>query len=137
MSRPLTPINHGEHRSKTFPKAEGGTQKAEKMKILRIDLWTWRGRIDRAECATPPVVAFRELPPPEDWVFHAGVAYPVRAPIDGHGAGALRHCVFSTGAFEEPIEIWDEPRLLKFSVASQPARMRVPVAGDCKGEDTP
>jgi hypothetical protein len=32
--------------------------------------------------------------------------------------------VFSTGAFVEPIEIWDEPRLLKFSVTENPAPMR-------------
>jgi len=40
------------------------------------------------------------------------------------GPGAERHCVFSTGAFVEPIEIWDEPRQLKFSVTSNPAPMQ-------------
>jgi hypothetical protein len=29
--------------------------------------------------------------------------------------------VFSTGPFIEPIEVWDEPRLLRFSVAENPA----------------
>lgn len=70
------------------------------------------------------VVAFSELPPPEDWVFRTGVAYPIRAQIEGRGPGAVRHCVFSTGAFDEPIEVWDAPRLLKFSVTSQPASMQ-------------
>jgi hypothetical protein len=69
------------------------------------------------------VVEFSELPPPEEWLFRRGIAYPVRARIDGRGAGAVRHCVFSTGAFVEPIEVWDEPRLLKFSVASSPPAM--------------
>jgi hypothetical protein len=31
--------------------------------------------------------------------------------------------VFSTGAFVEPIEVWDEPRLLKFGVTAQPPIM--------------
>jgi hypothetical protein len=69
------------------------------------------------------VVAFTEIPPPKEWIFRAGVAYPMRAEIQGTGPGAQRRCVFSTGAFIEPIEVWDEPRLLKFSVESNPAPM--------------
>lgn len=69
------------------------------------------------------VVAFAEIPPPREMIFRAGVAYPIRAEISGHGTGAVRHCVFSTGAFVEPIKIWDEPRLLKFSVTDNPAPM--------------
>ena len=70
------------------------------------------------------VVAFTEIPPPTEWIFRAGVAYPIRAEILGQGPGAERHCVFSTGAFVEPIEIWDEPHRLKFSVTSNPAPMQ-------------
>jgi uncharacterized membrane protein YhaH (DUF805 family) len=70
------------------------------------------------------VVSFRDLPPPRDWIFATGVAYPVRAEIAGRGPGAVRSCVFSTGSFVEPIEVWDEPRLLKFSVTSNPPAMR-------------
>jgi hypothetical protein len=69
------------------------------------------------------VVAFSELPPPTEIVFRAGIAYPMRAEIDGRGVGAIRRCVFSTGAFVEPIEVWDEPRRLEFSVASEPRAM--------------
>lgn len=69
------------------------------------------------------VVAFTEIPPPKEWMFRAGIAYPMRAEITGSGAGAERHCVFSTGSFVEPIEVWDEPRRLKFSVTSNPAPM--------------
>ena len=69
------------------------------------------------------VVAFTEIPPPSEWIFRAGIAYPIRAEIFGTGPGAERHCVFSTGAFVEPIQIWDEPHLLKFSVTSNPAPM--------------
>src|SRR5262245_56981563 len=53
--------------------------------------------------------------------FKLGVAYPIRAEITGHGPGAVRKCIFSTGPFVEPIDIWDEPSLLRFSVASNPA----------------
>jgi hypothetical protein len=69
------------------------------------------------------VVSFSEIPPPKEWMFRAGIAYPIRAGIQGTGVGAERHCVFSTGAFVEPIEVWDEPRRLKFSVTSNPAPM--------------
>lgn len=67
------------------------------------------------------VVAFAEIPPPKELLFRAGVAYPIRAEISGHGVGAVRHCIFSTGPFTEPIEVWDEPRLLKFGVTANPA----------------
>ncbi len=80
--------------------------------------------------AAPPeavwskVIEFARIPEPTEWVFRAGIAYPVQAEILGRGPGAERHCVFSTGAFVEPIEVWDEPRLLKFSVTSNPAPMQ-------------
>ena len=70
------------------------------------------------------VVAFSELPPPTERLFRIGIAYPVRAEIRGSGPGSERHCVFSTGAFVEPIEVWDEPRLLKFAVTANPAPMQ-------------
>jgi hypothetical protein len=69
------------------------------------------------------VVRFAELPPPTEPLFKIGIAYPMRAEIHGCGPGAVRHCVFSTGPFEEPIEVWDEPRRLEFSVTSNPAPM--------------
>jgi hypothetical protein len=81
------------------------------------------------EIAAPPeivwrhVVSFAELPPPREWLFHLGVAYPLRARIRGHGVGAVRRCEFSTGAFIEPITVWDEPRRLAFDVAASPIPM--------------
>jgi uncharacterized membrane protein YhaH (DUF805 family) len=73
-----------------------------------------------AEIVWRHVISFHEIPPPHEWVFRLGVAYPQRAEIDGHGVGALRHCVFSTGEFTEPITVWDEPNQLGFDVISQP-----------------
>jgi Polyketide cyclase / dehydrase and lipid transport len=69
------------------------------------------------------VVSFSELPPPDEWYFKTGIAYPMRARIDGSGPGAVRYCEFSTGPFVEPIQVWDEPRLLRFSVTQNPAPM--------------
>jgi hypothetical protein len=70
------------------------------------------------------VVSFADLPAPEEWYFRNGIAYPIRARIEGSGADAIRYCEFSTGVFVEPIQIWDEPRLLRFSVSHTPAPMR-------------
>ncbi|HXA65808.1 MAG TPA: SRPBCC family protein [Bryobacteraceae bacterium] len=69
------------------------------------------------------VVSFSDLPEPREWFFHAGLAYPKRAHIDGSGPGAVRYCEFSTGPFVEPIEVWDEPRLLRFRVTENPTPM--------------
>ncbi|MCL4233367.1 MAG: SRPBCC family protein, partial [Deltaproteobacteria bacterium] len=69
------------------------------------------------------VIAFAELPPPTETVFRLGIAYPTRARIEGTGVGAVRHCEFSTGAFVEPITVWDEPRRLEFDVVDQPRPM--------------
>ena len=69
------------------------------------------------------VIGFDQIPPPHDWVFRCGIAYPIRAQISGRGTGATRLCVFSTGAFVEPIRVWDEPRLLSFAVTSNPPPM--------------
>jgi uncharacterized membrane protein YhaH (DUF805 family) len=71
----------------------------------------------------PHVIAFPPLPEPDDWFFRTGVAYPQRAAIQGSGVGAVRHCVFSTGTFVEPIEVWDAPTLLQFRVTEQPEPM--------------
>lgn len=82
------------------------------------------------DIAAPPatvwknVVTFSELPAPKHWVFKLGFAYPTRATIVGRGVGAVRRCEFTTGPFVEPITVWDEPRRLAFSVASQPAPMK-------------
>lgn len=76
------------------------------------------------EAVWPNVVAFSELPPPEDWLFKTGIAYPNRARIDGHGVGAVRYCEFTTGQFVEPITVWDEPHRLAFDVRSQPHPMQ-------------
>ena len=66
------------------------------------------------------LVAFSDIAPPTEVLFRSGIAYPISAEMSGTGPGAIRHCVFSTGAFIEPITVWDEPRLLQFSVSENP-----------------
>jgi len=70
------------------------------------------------------VIHFTELPPPTEFIFRSGVAYPMRAEITGSGVGACRHCIFSTGAFVEPITDWDEAKLLRFNVTDNPPPMQ-------------
>jgi hypothetical protein len=57
-------------------------------------------------------------------MFLTGIAYPIRAEIEGKGVGAVRNCIFSTGPFVEPITRWDEPNRLSFDVTSQPCPMK-------------
>lgn len=70
------------------------------------------------------VVAFPQLKEPTEFIFKTGIAYPINATISGQGVGAVRHCNFSTGSFVEPITIWNDPKLLKFSVDGQPEPMK-------------
>ena len=69
------------------------------------------------------VIAFSELPPPEGWLLKTGIAYPLRARIEGSGVGAIRHCEFTTGSFVEPITCWEAPERLSFDVSDQPDPM--------------
>jgi uncharacterized membrane protein YhaH (DUF805 family) len=70
------------------------------------------------------VVQFKEIESPPAWYFRAGIAYPLRATIAGNGVGAIRRCQFSTGAFIEPITVWDAPRRLAFDVTEQPPPLK-------------
>ncbi|AWA31165.1 hypothetical protein HYN48_14275 [Flavobacterium magnum] len=70
------------------------------------------------------VVEFPKLKEPKEFIFRTGIAYPVNAEIKGRGIGAIRYCNFTTGKFIEPVTVWDEPNLLKFSVAEQPAPLK-------------
>jgi hypothetical protein len=70
------------------------------------------------------VLGFGDLSPPKEKIFQLGIAYPLRARLEGKGVGAVRHCEFSTGAFVEPITAWEENQRLAFDVVSQPHPMR-------------
>src|SRR5439155_9724545 len=72
----------------------------------------------------PNVVSMPDLPPPRDWLFRAGVAFPIRTEIVGAGVGAMRRCVLSTGAMLETVEVWQPSRKLRFVVISTPPVMK-------------
>jgi hypothetical protein len=107
--------------------------------LMMLPLWTCGERflvnepervvLTTVEIDAPPavvwnnVVSFPDLPAERSWYFHLGIACPERARIFGRGVGAIRHCEFSTGAFIEPITVWDEPRRLAFDVTNQPPPM--------------
>src|SRR5207244_574388 len=65
------------------------------------------------------VVSFPPIDEQPEAIF-AIIAMPIEARIDGRDPGALRRCIFTNGEFEEPIEVWDEPRELRFGVRRQP-----------------
>jgi Polyketide cyclase / dehydrase and lipid transport len=73
-----------------------------------------------AEAVWEHVTSFSDITAPPRWYFRTGLAYPLRARLEGSGAGAVRHCEFTTGAFVEPITVWDVPRRLAFDVIAQP-----------------
>ena len=77
-----------------------------------------------AEVVWRNVVTFADIRTPPSWVFRTGLAYPLRARIEGQGVGAVRHCEFTTGAFVEPITAWEEPTRLAFDVIEQPPPLR-------------
>ncbi|MCB9760324.1 MAG: SRPBCC family protein [Alphaproteobacteria bacterium] len=87
--------------------------------------------VSAVDIAAPPEVVWDnvigfggvELPPPAEWFFNLGIAYPIRARIEGEGPGAVRYCEFSTGPFVEPITTWDAPRHLAFDVVESPPTM--------------
>jgi len=70
------------------------------------------------------VVQFPPLPEQRAWYFRLGIACPLSATIDGSGIGAVRHCIFTTGTFVEPITVWQPGQRLAFDVSEQPAPMR-------------
>jgi len=70
------------------------------------------------------VIKFPDIPKPTEWLFKTGIAYPTSSEIVGEGKGAIRYCEFTTGRFVEPIEIWNAPNLLQFSVQEQPLPLK-------------
>jgi uncharacterized membrane protein YhaH (DUF805 family) len=82
------------------------------------------------EIAAPPevvwrrMVAFPKIDEPVHWVFRLGMSYPLEARTVGTGLSADRQCVFSTGAFREPILVWDEGKHLAFGVSEEPPLMK-------------
>lgn len=69
------------------------------------------------------LTSFPPLPPPTEWPFRVGIAYPIRSTLHGSGLEAQRECQFSSGQFIEPIQIWQENERLGFTVSGEPLVM--------------
>lgn len=69
------------------------------------------------------LASFPTLPPPTEWPFRVGIAYPLRSTLQGSGLGARRECQFSSGQFIEPIRVWEENRRLVFTISGAPPVM--------------
>jgi uncharacterized membrane protein YhaH (DUF805 family) len=82
------------------------------------------------EIVAPPevvwrrIVAFPQIDEPVHWVFRLGMSYPLEARTVGTGLSAERQCVFSTGAFREPVLAWDEGKHFAFGVSKEPPLMK-------------
>jgi hypothetical protein len=99
-------------------------EKSDKEELDLIQVTTSIEVDAKTEDVWKNVIEFPTLKEPTDFIFKAGIAYPINAEIKGQGIGAIRHCNFSTGSFVEPITIWDEPKLLRFDVVENPATMK-------------
>ncbi len=73
----------------------------------------WQAIIEPGQPATP-----------SNWLFRAGVGYPLSNHLEGTGTSATRYCEFSTGRLVEPVIVWDENRELRFRVSVNPPPMR-------------
>lgn len=82
------------------------------------------------DLAAPPERVWRAIvepgkpEAPSNWLFRAGVGYPLSNHLEGTGPTATRYCDFSTGKLVEPVILWDENRELRFRVAVNPPPMR-------------
>jgi uncharacterized membrane protein YhaH (DUF805 family) len=99
---------------------------AEALKPVQPELLQVRTQI---EISAPPetvwrfLASFPTLPPPTEWPFRVGIAYPIRSTLQGSGLGARRECQFSSGEFVEPIRAWEENKRLVFSISGEPPVM--------------
>jgi hypothetical protein len=69
------------------------------------------------------LTSFPTLPPPTEWPFRVGIAYPIQSTLRGSGLEAQRECQFSSGQFIEPIQVWQENERLVFTISSEPLVM--------------
>ncbi|HEV2748558.1 MAG TPA: SRPBCC family protein [Allosphingosinicella sp.] len=81
------------------------------------------------DISAPPALVWEALisgdpiTAPPGLVGHAGLAFPIRGRLIGHGIGAERLGVFSTGIARERVTAWIPARTLAFKVLSQPPAM--------------
>ena len=69
-------------------------------------------------------VDFAPITAPPRGLLAWGIAYPTHAVLRETNGQRCRECHFTTGAFIEPITVWDPPQHLAFDVSAQPPAMR-------------
>jgi len=79
-----------------------------------------------AEKVWNQVVAFAEIPPPKEFLFGLGSRTDSGERFRARVLARCALCFFN-GPFVEPIEVWDEPQLLRFGVTANPAPLNEPV----------
>lgn len=70
------------------------------------------------------LVGFSKIDPPTQALFKSGIAYPIQAKLVMSDTDTVRHCIFNTGAFVEPITTWDAPNHLAFDVVKNPPTIK-------------
>lgn len=70
------------------------------------------------------IVSFPRIEEPLNPIFQLGISYPLEAQITGTGLTADRQCIFSSGAFREPILAWEEDKHFAFGVSQEPPLMK-------------
>jgi uncharacterized membrane protein YhaH (DUF805 family) len=65
------------------------------------------------------MISFPRIETPLTTVFQLGIPHPIEAQITGSGLTADRQCIFSSGAFREPILAWEEGKHFAFGVAGE------------------
>lgn len=65
------------------------------------------------------IISFPRIEGSLNPIFHLGIPHPIEAQITGSGLTADRQCIFSSGAFREPILAWEEGKHFAFGVAGE------------------
>src|SRR5450432_2481799 len=82
------------------------------------------------EISAPPqivwqhIISFPHIDEPLNPIFRLGISFPLEAQITGTGLTADRQCIFSSGAFREPILAWEEGKHFAFGVSEEPPLMK-------------
>ena len=70
------------------------------------------------------VGSISKLPPPKEWLFRVGIAYPIEVLLEAPKLGAGRVCRLSTGDMSERVVEWERGKRLAFSVLHTPESMK-------------
>src|SRR6266571_4257394 len=110
--------------NRAAPQGSGATAQVVSLSLLLLAGAILLFALEGLFCVALAMPLALALASPTEALFRLGIAYPIRARIDGVGAGAIRRCEFSTGTFVEPISAWEAPARLSFDITAQPVPLR-------------